>query len=1235
MLIGFLRWSFIRWCCNALCFLFLFHNFVVEGQKSFFNCLKSGDTLYPRECLYSDDLTRKACLIDDGRFCVISSLLRIEGVLTFSMGVHSIPPSACLGYVSPTVAFLSFFSNRIEGYDRNRNVSWQYFLQGNSSSVLKLSTVLKNSTEHDNELLQFLPTTKGCHVLDHAITTKVTVAAIEYQDQSKTVFSSNILKINYTLDSVGVRTISAFNGTNCKAGQQWVSIKSTEMLKYWDRISLERICEMCPRGTYREDDDELNSCSFCPAGQSTSSRGSTSYNSCYGVLSSTIMGAAALGVFLTCWGVYFAGGRIFRLAARCKYIVHKIMSKTCLNVSTLLSLGLVSALMTNMEVKISRSNEPPIRTFKDEMQPVINFLVVIGYIIFFLVFISITILVSICTLFVNGMIVIRTSQNKHAFQSFVKYCFHILETMFGEGWIERILAPFVYVLDILSSLSIPLTSMEVTCDGAAMIAWLSIDLLIVLVVLIFIWSDISIYWNISLKRCMEQYVLLLTNETYIRYRKVFIFADLCLLGFTNCLPSPSRVILYMFSFYYIPQVSETFGRCGVIDTGSEYIVASLFVLCIIPVLCTMGSILVPSSYRQDSPVTLHSKNTDRTNKGVSNEIDQTGNCPSPTKPESTSTPTIPHPSDLEACTQSRPTLVTTSSAQFKTPKLETHSIWMRMYHIVERCFEYNLSYLMAGHCILQVYVTRVFGFISELQRKANDLKPDVDVEIPLPLALSGTEKMFLIMRYLRNDVLRNSFGFTWYKVLFPATIRLSLKENLLERLDYVDNKVLYPSYYDMMREVSKETPWLAGFWWLPFAPFVNSTGQTYLFHILTNMLQMLMASLGIWTDDMVNKFQLLERYGKIRSYDIKLPNRSLLLKMIQGLHDEVAESVDSCSQCLPCQMGHLLPESIPRFANIGAKRNENPMSETSSVTTRHSKFNGKAFQRRESTKDTTYDSTELLELIAAMITVRVGLFQLLPYGGYISVILADLACCPLFIISYKLDSKLQSELADDPAKYARGKLGLDPDETNVDGFTWLRVEICAMYETMNQSRTWMFYDAIIRNLTVFLILHHQKSGLCLVFMFLLLISVVGRAVLTAVHFGLFIINAMTNDRTDSICRQLGLTTADLVQFNKQEQFLQSNGKRTKDQLNHRQETKSISSSLLQRWRSYTTISDTLSDRKQSKSSWSDFGSAYPLKLSTFIVQDDTSDVFRFTDVNGKQDNDPISDGPILSDSPIR
>eukprot|EP01033_Poteriospumella_lacustris_P013170 gene13170-9434_t len=199
----------------------------------------------------------------------------------------------------------------------------------------------------------------------------------------------------------------------------------------------------------------------------------------------------------------------------------------------------------------------------------------------------------------------------------------------------------------------------------------------------------------------------------------------------------------------------------------------------------------------------------------------------------------------------------------------------------------------------------------------------------------------------------------------------------LVRRDVVDGFPLWCDTRDTAFAIPLLSAGLAQLLW-PCHLLWSPHGRGIWWRVLKNYVYLGMVSLGIWTDASVEDFRVFARYDDFK--------RSLAFMSKQ---QTLPSSSSSESQRMRYMANPLASSTL--FAAYGI-----PFLD-----------------------DASEDPQELLQYVASNIASRVVLLQLVPYLTAVSVVMADIATCPMFLFSSKLRSRLPPYILWTPFAEAR------------------------------------------------------------------------------------------------------------------------------------------------------------------------------------------------------------------------
>ena len=169
--------------------------------------------------------------------------------------------------------------------------------------------------------------------------------------------------------------------------------------------------------------------------------------------------------------------------------------------------------------------------------------------------------------------------------------------------------PLIYLLNLLSNLSIDLSQLNVTCTGSQAPVYLLLDcIILVAIVILTIVSDVHIFWSTILKKTTMHYGQLLFNRYYfssVCSSPVRILFTLVSFLLNLLCPSPMKVNQYLLSFVSVSAFFSDNGMSGSssncdsalgfpIDTAEAFLTSVVVYSVIHPIVYMFAQILYPS-----------------------------------------------------------------------------------------------------------------------------------------------------------------------------------------------------------------------------------------------------------------------------------------------------------------------------------------------------------------------------------------------------------------------------------------------------------------------------------------------------------------------------------------------------------------------------------------------------------------------------------------------------------------
>ena len=383
-------------------------------------------------------------------------------------------------------------------------------------------------------------------------------------------------------------------------------------------------CEVCPVNFYAENTG-ATFCVSCPSGNVNGGVGSFSSDDCVNPSINFVLGIVSLvfgGVMIF---FYIGYGRLQLIAfERRLWMVHSCITMFSIALSLMTKTQKICNTIASTLAKELHAREDAIlrqgscslayiKVMAKRIIRPIAFTVV--FLLVAMLIITGTVVSAIAHVLFNALLIFR------GYKIYINIDFsfydRIAEFLSNIGFalslsvlVDEISYPIIYVLNVLSNLSINLANVNVTCSGSQAPIYLLLDCMLVAVVVITISSNIHVFWSTVLKQSTLQFGVLLLNQHYINSfcnslgTPIYTVASFLLYIF----PSPMKINQYLLSFISVDLffanhgVSKSSSNCDTalgpgfpIDTFEAVSTTVLAIVAIPPVIYLFAQILYPAS----------------------------------------------------------------------------------------------------------------------------------------------------------------------------------------------------------------------------------------------------------------------------------------------------------------------------------------------------------------------------------------------------------------------------------------------------------------------------------------------------------------------------------------------------------------------------------------------------------------------------------------------------------------
>eukprot|EP01036_Dinobryon_divergens_P024997 gene24997-33501_t len=382
-------------------------------------------------------------------------------------------------------------------------------------------------------------------------------------------------------------------------------------------------CQACPINFY-SDNRGSSSCLPCPSGSVTGVSATTSSAGCVNPTTNFVLGLLSLGAGAIIVALYINFSRMPAIAIeRRLWMVDKCFAIYSIVLSLITKTHRVCSIMASKLAKIRQAKEEEILKqsgycsltylwiiFKRILKPII-FLIVVTLVA--IIVITATLVSAIYHVLFNALLLFRGYKlyfhMDFVFLDRISAFISEIGIVFKLDFIVSYISyPLLYVLNLLSNLSIDLTQFNVTCTGSQAPVYLLLDCLLVAIVILSIVSDVHIFWSTILKKTTMHYGQLLFNRYYfssVCSSPVRILFTLVSFLLNLLCPSPMKVNQYLLSFVSVSAFFSNNGMSGSssncdsalgfpIDTAEAFLTSAIVYSVIHPIVYMFAQILYPS-----------------------------------------------------------------------------------------------------------------------------------------------------------------------------------------------------------------------------------------------------------------------------------------------------------------------------------------------------------------------------------------------------------------------------------------------------------------------------------------------------------------------------------------------------------------------------------------------------------------------------------------------------------------
>lgn len=284
---------------------------------------------------------------------------------------------------------------------------------------------------------------------------------------------------------------------------------------------------------------------------------------------------------------------------------------------------------------------------------------------------------------------------------------------------------------------------------------------------------------------------------------------------------------------------------------------------------------------------------------------------------------------------------------------------------------------------------------------------------------------------------------------------------------------------------------LSAFLCWPFQLLTNYGWSIWL-RVMRNYCTLGMISLGIWTDEVVKDFHILEEYKEFEKLT------TLVVPEIIIEHEE--EDTDDSDNEHDVEVSRtMLKKKVSMTTSVrqlsSFTQSALPMgmhASSASFLQRNSMNHHITTSAPSQEQEEAQRKLDFLEYLASQVAVRVVLIQLIPMFTIWSIFAVELATCPVFIWSKDLNERLPPLYISDPLQSAKKRLiSMSPGQRIPP--PWKLYSLAA-YLFLTESRLIQFIITVLSTATAMILIFAPKELLHIVVYFLIAILVIVGAV---------------------------------------------------------------------------------------------------------------------------------------------
>jgi hypothetical protein len=716
-------------------------------------------------------------------------------------------------------------------------------------------------------------------------------------------------------------------------------------------------CTPCPINKYAESNG-TETCSHCPLNNVNGIQGSVTKGDCVDPSINFISAAFALLLSAFIIFLYLLYGRLQKVAFQRRWrLTIKCLKMFAAMITTA---DLVTIACHSFDSFIHRESDETLlqKLNRAVFKPLLFYAMVI---VLVPVIVICTVMQNVVKALFKAMVLWRAYYIKNNFLKSMNAFINLIDNrfVFNVNVFETLSFPFIAIVGLFRSIKINLAAVKVSCVGAQAPLYLLADLIVLYIVVVIIEADYQVLWSTMIIPAMGKIRSIVFSRHYFGQNKFTTLLFFLLTFGVSFLPQPSEMIQYALGWVSVLVFVKHNGAAES-SPNCDGAIANLPLDTIYAVLTTICAYLLffPAIYLVSEVLVPSTKAKDIADIGRETEL----KCLDSERMESGKTSADPSYGYLAVKQVNEYQLESDADGVTKTQFLRVISIISSVDWLFYRFLHYfgNSVLVRQRRFLLTPYEVVTYG--SDENHKYHSIQTSVKENRRM---IQSSEDIFTMDNTLikiRSEVqsARKTAVVPWFDALESDDNADTIAERKLEKEIWREVKTKLPTFTEMANQVREELDetLLVGSgllcWFFP-VQMATKEGRRHWSRVGNSYLAMVLASFGIWTDWVADTFDLEHKFE---------------------YYNTIQKST--------------YRKEFEQWQN----RNED------------------AFVRIEND-----EQVQFAQFMAATVSTRIALIQLIPKFTVGSTMLTELASCPLFV-SAKVASKLPPLIAFDAAKTA-------------------------------------------------------------------------------------------------------------------------------------------------------------------------------------------------------------------------